>query len=69
MGAFLRVLLLGVLCAPPVSAFTNFILVGSTGDLAKKYLWEALFIQYVEVRTFLVCGKLLTFYRMRLVMI
>jgi len=27
---------------------TNFVLVGSTGDLARKYVWEALFVGFVE---------------------
>ena len=26
----------------------NFVLVGATGNLAKKYIWQALFIQAVE---------------------
>jgi hexose-6-phosphate dehydrogenase len=46
-----RVFFLALSCGL-VSCFTNFILVGSTGDLAKKYLWEALFIQYIEVALF-----------------
>ena len=27
----------------------NFVLVGATGDLARKYLWESVFIQFIEV--------------------
>jgi hypothetical protein len=33
----------------PSLSLINFVLIGSTGDLAKKYLWEALFVQYIEV--------------------